>query len=168
MKRSRSLSPLFAVLVLASACDSSSDPSPIAGTYEATSFVVTETGEAPIDVLAEGGDLTVTIGSDNSTTGTLTVPGSLTGGADQSFSMSGTAIRSGNTVHFEQSADTFVRDMTWQIVGSDLHGTFSNGRQRRHHAYPTVEELRATVQVRGFAEQVSAFHSSRQRQRGGG
>ena len=125
MKRSRYSSPLFAVLVLASACDSN-DPSPIAGNYEATSFVVTETGEAPIDVLAEGGDLTITITSNNSTTGTLTVPGSLTGGSDQSFSMSGTAILTANTVRFEQGADTFVRDMTFQIVGDDLHGTYSN------------------------------------------
>ena len=125
MKRNRMLSPLLALFALASACDSN-DPSPIAGSYEATSFVVTETGEAPIDVLAEGGDLTVTIASNNSTTGTLTVPGSLTGGGDQSFSMNGTAILTGNTVRFEQSADTFVRDMTFQIVGNDLHGAFSN------------------------------------------
>lgn len=125
MKLNRLPSSLFALLILGSACDST-DPSPIAGTWVATSFVVTETGEAPIDVLAEGGDLTITIASNNSTTGTLTVPGSLTNGADQSFSMSGTAIISGNTVDFEQSADTFVRDMTWQIVGDELHGTFSN------------------------------------------
>jgi hypothetical protein len=116
---------LMSVAVLAAACDST-EPGSIAGTYEATSFVVTETGEAPVDVLAEGGGLTITIAADNSTTGTLTIPASLTGGTDINLSMTGTALRHGDVVHFEQTADSFVRDISWAIEGNNLVGVFTN------------------------------------------
>jgi hypothetical protein len=101
------------------ACDST-EPNSLAGTWAATSFVITEPGEAPTDVLAAGGSLTITIASNNSTTGTLFVPASLAGGSDFTGSMAGTASRNGNSVTFDQTADTFVRNMTWTLAGNAM------------------------------------------------
>jgi hypothetical protein len=111
---------LAASLLLAvTACGSSTDANPLAGTYVATTFQVTPTGETMIDVLAYGGTLGITIANDNSTSGTLFVPASLAGTAI-SESMAGTAVQTGNTVGFTQVSDTFVRSLTLTINGSTL------------------------------------------------
>ena len=117
--RIRTVVPVLSLAAIGIGCDST-DPNPLAGTFVATSFIVTETGEPPTDVLALGGDLTITIAQNSSTTGTLNVPSELTGGSDLSFSMNGTATRTGNTVHFDQQADTFVRDLAWTFSGNTL------------------------------------------------
>lgn len=116
--------PLLAALAIGTGCDST-DPNPLAGTFVATSFVATETGEAPMDILALGGELTISIAQNNSTTGILTIPGDLTGGSDLSFSMNGTATRTGNTVTFDQEEDTFVRDLDWTFSGNTLNASQS-------------------------------------------
>ncbi len=121
--RKREFGALLSVFCIVIGCDSTTDPDPLAGRFEATSFVVTETGEAPMDVLALGGDLTITIAENNSTTGTLNIPPELGGGAWLSFSMNGTATRTGNTVRFNQPADTFVRDIDWTFSGNTLNAT---------------------------------------------
>jgi len=108
-----------------SACGSDSTTqasSTIAGNYVATVFQVTPTGLSTIDVLAQGGTLTLSIAADNTTTGTISLPASILGTAF-SEDLSGTAVQSGNTVHFEQSTDTFVRDLTFTIVGTSLQAT---------------------------------------------
>jgi hypothetical protein len=51
-----------------------------------------------------------------------TQPASVLGTAF-SENLSGTAVQSGNTVHFQQSIDTFVRDLTFTIVGTSLQAT---------------------------------------------
>jgi hypothetical protein len=71
-------------------------------------------------VLAQGGALSVVIAADGATGGTLTIPASVTGGSALNTSMTGTALRSGNTVRFQQTADTFVRDLTWTVGRSTL------------------------------------------------
>jgi hypothetical protein len=106
------------LLVAASAC-SSTDASPLAGSYVATTFQVTPTGQSMIDVLAQGGTLGISITDDNSTSGTLFVPASVAGTAITE-SMAGTAVQTGNTVRFTQSSDTFVRDLTFTVNGSTL------------------------------------------------
>jgi hypothetical protein len=92
----------------------------LAGTYTATTFRVTPTGQAMIDVLAQNGSLVLTIASDNSTSGSLLVPSTVPGGTALLASMLGTATRTGTTVRFQQTADTFVRDLTWTISGKTL------------------------------------------------
>jgi len=92
----------------------------LTGTYTASIFVVTPTGQAPINVLAAGGVLSITIAADGSTSGTLNVPASVTGGAPFIASMAGTATVTPLTVRFSQNADTFVRDLTWSRVGVAL------------------------------------------------
>jgi hypothetical protein len=92
----------------------------LAGTYTATEFRVEPTGQETIDVLAEGGSLAIRIASDNFTTGTLILPASVTGAGTFAESMTGQATQSGSTVRFQQTADTFVRDLTWTRDGTSL------------------------------------------------
>jgi len=106
----------------ASACGSDSPTqtsSSVAGAYVATVFRVTPDGQPTIDVLAQGGTLSINIASDNSTTGTLMLPASLFG-SPLSLSMTGTAVVSGSTVTFQQPGDTFVRDLTFTVAGNTL------------------------------------------------
>ncbi len=110
----------FAVGALAACSDDPTAPRPIAGRYTATTFRAGPTGQPPIDVLAAGGTLTVEIAADNRTSGTLALPAAVTGGQALTASMAGTAVRTGNTVRFEQSADTFVRDLRWTVDGNTL------------------------------------------------
>jgi hypothetical protein len=110
---------LAASLFLAATACSSTDANPLAGSYVATTFQVTPTGESMIDVLAYGGSLGITIAGDNSTSGTLVIPASLAG-AVFTESMAGTAVRAGNTVTFTQSSDTFVRNLAFTVKESTL------------------------------------------------
>ncbi|MCU0633879.1 MAG: hypothetical protein MUE41_03305, partial [Gemmatimonadaceae bacterium] len=121
----RRLAIAFVAATMVTACDEDSVtqvPS-VAGTYRATTFQVTPQGQAPIDVLARGGTLELSIASDNSTSGTLTLPASVTGVAALTASMVGTAVQTGNTVRFQQSADTFVRDISWTVNSGSLVAT---------------------------------------------
>ena len=119
---------LLALVTFASAwvsgcgSDSPSHPSSLAGTYVATVFRVTPTGESTIDVLAAGGSLSVTIASDNTASGSLSIPASVAG-TPFTASMAGTVVQSGSTVQFQQTADTFVRNLTFTIVGNTLQAT---------------------------------------------
>jgi hypothetical protein len=115
-----SLSAVLVILpLLVSGCgdDAPLDSSPVlAGTYTATQFSVTPTGQAAINVLASGGSLVITIAESGATSGSLTIPSSLTGtGQPETVSMSGTAVRSGSTVTFQQTGDSFVRDLEWTL-----------------------------------------------------
>ena len=119
---------VLALLTLSSAwlsgcgSDAPNQPSSIAGAYTATVFRVTPTGQPTVDVLAQGGSLSVTIASNNTASGTLSLPASITG-TPFTASMTGTVVQTSATVRFEQTADTFVRDLTFSIVGNTLQAT---------------------------------------------
>jgi hypothetical protein len=114
---------LFASASMACGSDSPTQvSSPVAGTYLATEFLVTPAGEPTIDVLAQGGTLSITIAADNRTSGSLTLPASIAG-TDISLSMAGTAVVSGSTVTFQQPGDTFVRNLTFTVSGNTLSVT---------------------------------------------
>lgn len=101
--------------------DADTEPSDsVVGSYVAIVFRVTPTGQPLIDVLAAGGSLTITISSNNTTTGNLNLPSSVTGGAPFVASMVGTVSVTSSTVEFQQSVDSFVRDLTWERAGSTL------------------------------------------------
>lgn len=119
----RARAGLVAAGALAACGDSPAESGSIAGAYEATTFRATPSGLPAVDVLAQGGALTVVIEADNRTIGTLRVPASLAGGSDFAANMGGTARRTGNTVRFEQSADSFVRDLAWTVSGNTLQVT---------------------------------------------
>ena len=117
------LAPALAALtagVLAACGDGATESSSIAGTYTATTFRITPSGQAAVDVLARGGTLVLTIDGDNRTSGMLSLPSAVTGGEAFTASMTGRAVRTGNTVRFEQTADTFVRDLRWTVDGRTL------------------------------------------------
>lgn len=113
----------LAALSVATACtigDTLGSSNFLTGSYAASIFVVTPTGQAPLNVLAAGGTLSITITSSGATSGSLNVPASVTGGSAFTASMAGTATITTLTVQFSQDADTFVRDLVWSRVGSEL------------------------------------------------
>lgn len=110
----------FASLAVAAGCGDPTGPDAVSGTYAATTFRVTPTGEPTIDVLAQGGTLTLAFTGSNSVSGTLSIPASVTGDQALVASMDGTVVRTGNTIELQQSADTFVRDLTWTVGESTL------------------------------------------------
>lgn len=120
---------LFAVLsglVAGAACDDSTglDREDIAGTYTATTFTTT-TGGVTTDELDEGASLDLVLSANGNTTGSLVAPG-----GSPTLSMAGSWSLSGNTVTFSQQADSFVRNMAFQVSGNTLVGdeTFSGTR----------------------------------------
>jgi hypothetical protein len=112
----------LAIASVLSACggDTPTETNALAGSYRATTFRVTPSGQSAIDVLAQSGTLTITIGADNATSGSLFLPASVTGGTALTESMTGTAVRTGNSLQFQQAADTFVRNLTWAVSGNTL------------------------------------------------
>lgn len=105
------------------ACSSTNVTTPgdsVAGSYVATAFMVTPTGQSPIDVLQAGGSLRITIAADSTSTGSLHIPASATGSTDFVADMTGTALVTASTVSFDQAADTFVRDLTWTRTANTI------------------------------------------------
>lgn len=90
------------------------------GTYSATVFSVVIGAQPPVNVLSAGGSLTLTIRQDGVTSGTLIIPGQLTGAEPETMSMAGLAIRTDELVSFQQSADSFVRDLSWELTTTGL------------------------------------------------
>jgi hypothetical protein len=94
--------------------------------YVATTFIATRTGASPQDVLAAGGQMNIVLHWNGSTSGTLEVPASITNPEPAiNASMAGSWVQTGNTIRFQQQADTFVRDVTWVIGSGTLTGSFS-------------------------------------------
>lgn len=119
---------LAATVLLTSltACGDDGSPteaSTIAGAYAATTFLVTPDGQAERDVLAAGGSLAIAIGASNATTGTLSVPAAITGDSTFTANMLGAAERTGSSVKFDQTADSFVRDLNWTVNGETIRVT---------------------------------------------
>ena len=119
--RTQLIATAITLAFLSGGCGNNTDPSvSLTGTYVATAFSVTPTGQAVINVLAAGGSLTITIAANNTTTGNLSIPASINGGTALSASMEGTATVAGTHVEFQQNADTFVRDLTWTFGNNTL------------------------------------------------
>ena len=115
---------LFGAVVFS--CSDSIEPNEsIVVSYIATIFTLS--GATTGDVLAAGGNLAIVLGEDFTTTGSLFVPASLAEGGDFRADMVGTYTHTGDVVRFTQAADSFVRDIDWQVEDSRLSGlgTFS-------------------------------------------
>lgn len=128
--RTRSLRTVPLVLIVslvfsAAACDDddddgtgpSSDPltqADVAGDYEATTFTTTTDG-AVTDQLEAGAVLSIGLAVDGTTTGLLFVPGAAEDGSDFEADLTGTWTfdEASRQIMFDQTADTFVRDMTF-------------------------------------------------------
>lgn len=113
----RAFIPSGLVLLLGLACATEDllGPSDVAGTYNATTFDLVHNADTT-DVLAAGGSLLITLMSNGSTSGHLTVPASLAGGTEFNADLPGTFTISRDTLRFAHAADTFVRDLSLSIV----------------------------------------------------
>lgn len=124
--RSTTSTLLATSLFLLAACGGE-DPtdlsgSDVTGSYEATTLTVTQDGSTT-DVLAEGGSMDITLEEDGTTSGTLVIPASLSESAErEQSSLAGTWVLTGTTVTFDHEADTFVRDMPFDVVSDRLEG----------------------------------------------
>lgn len=119
---------LWSLLLVVASCGS--DPlgvEDIQGSYSATTFTLTPTGQAPVNVLTSGGSLTLNLAAGGSSSGQLVIPAGLNGGTALTASMAGTFALSGTTVTFDQAADTFVRDMDFTVSGRTLQGSATFG-----------------------------------------
>jgi hypothetical protein len=99
------------------ACGGSAEntgPLALAGTYNATEFSTTGTS-GQTNELAAGSTLNITLNSNGSTTGHLHLAATA-GHPALDADMAGTWAQSGMVVNFNQSADTFVRNMPFAVV----------------------------------------------------
>lgn len=125
---------LLLVALLPACSDNPFTPSieDIAGTYHLTTLVV-RTPSDTTDYLAAGSTIDVTLNVNGTVMGSLHIVGGAEGGADLDADMAGTWLLLGTTVTFDQSADTFVRDVDFtatrdgRLVASwtDADATFS-------------------------------------------
>lgn len=116
---------LAASISLAVACGDSFEPTTenVAGAYEATVFRGDDEG-VDRDLLDEGGSLSITLAANGTTSGRLFVPGGDEDGSDLDMSLVGTWTldEERSEVTFDQSADTFLRGMTFAASEDRLEG----------------------------------------------
>jgi hypothetical protein len=120
MRSNRLIAAFFALLLVAtSACSGSTDLDPLEGTWLATTFRITPTGQGQKDVLAAGGTLGVNVAHNFVTAGTVIIPAAVTG-VPVTASLAGAAVKTGNTVRFAANADSFMRDLIFTLVENRL------------------------------------------------
>lgn len=128
-----SLLALAPALVLFSACENevSIDSDVLAGSYAATSFLVTPSGQPTVDVIAKGGSLLITIAADSTTTGLLSLPAGVLSPQGGTASMAGTVTSRGDgTFRFIHTEDTFVEALVWQqFTGALVSTSFLSNTQ---------------------------------------
>ena len=94
---------------------------PVGGQYHATTFTISP-GGSPVNLLALGTSLVITLAPDHTTSGRLIVPAVVTGEEALDEDLAGTWRQSHDTVFFSQTADTFIRDVPFVVHGSALVG----------------------------------------------
>jgi hypothetical protein len=124
--------PLLLLSSLAACNDGTSPNAELAGSYEATAFLLTRQGSPPVDVLAAGGSMVATLTEDGTVGANLFIPQSLIDDPqDFEVILYGTYSRLGDRIHFEHDqGDSILEDMAWIIgpntlsaTGADVHGT---------------------------------------------
>ena len=116
LRRLRRLA-LAPALLLALACENSVsiEGDVIPGNYAATSFVVTQTGQPSVDVLARGGSLTINIAANDSITGLLVLPAGVPGSQAGTVDMKGKLVRRSDGLYqFDQTSPSFIQALLWQ------------------------------------------------------
>jgi hypothetical protein len=123
---------LLALLAVAACGADSTGPSrvDVAGDYTATALMI-DVGGQSINGLAAGVTLDLTLNSDGTTTGRFFAPAEFNEPDEGDFEadLTGTWTLSGNTVTFQQNADTFVRDLRFTFRNDRLEAdrTFESG-----------------------------------------
>jgi len=107
---------LLGLAALAGCGSDTTAPDPLVGNYIASQFMTTGTSGQTNQLLI-GSTLNITLKSDGTTSGHLHFAAS---GSQPAFDadMAGTWSREGNTVEFDQTADSFVRDMPFTVTAS--------------------------------------------------
>ena len=112
-------------LVLLLACGGGDSFTPteetVAGTYEASAFTATSFS-GTTDLLLAGATVDATLAPDGTTSGRLFVPGGDEDGGDLDEELTGTWTLTGQTVTFNQSADTFIREAEFIAGRNTLTG----------------------------------------------
>jgi hypothetical protein len=110
---------LVPMLVFLGACGDDTGPTneTVAGTYHATTAVITPTGSQPFDALALGTSVDLVLTPQGTTSGTLVIPAVLTedGVDDDVIDLTGTYTITGSTLTFEGQGDSFIPRVVWTI-----------------------------------------------------
>jgi hypothetical protein len=118
----------LALAVVLSSCGDDDGFSPtvenVSGSYSAASFTLTSAA-GTVDLLALGSEVTAVLAPDGTTTGHLLVPGGGEGGEDVDEDLAGTWTLTGNTVTFNQTSDTFIRDAEFTAGENTLTGEYT-------------------------------------------
>lgn len=111
-----------AVMIGILGCGNSNEPDPdpnLNVTYHAIAWTITEAG-VETDALAAGATLEMGLTEDGRVSGTLFMPAAINNGVDLTADMGGTYTISQDILRFAQTADTFVRDVAWDVDGQQL------------------------------------------------
>jgi hypothetical protein len=108
---------------------STAPPATVDGAYHATKLTVKD-GSNTTDLLAGGAQISLVLTATGTTTGTVVIPAAYSeSGTEETLALDGTYSYDPGTgtITFDQAADTFIRDMTWNAGGTKLHGTLDTG-----------------------------------------
>jgi hypothetical protein len=131
MRTFRLAAPVVCAVALACGDPAAPTVADLAGSYSATTLTWQDS-TGTTNWLAQGSSLSIVLMANDSTRGRLFVPGGDENGADLEADLAGSWVLRGDTVEFDQAADTFVRDMPFVFAGGKLAGqaTFSGGTVR--------------------------------------
>ncbi len=87
--------------------------------YAAILWTITEAG-VETNALQAGATLDLELIEDGRVSGTLFMPAAINNGADLTADMTGTYTITQGILRFAQTADTFVRDVAWDVDGQEL------------------------------------------------
>ena len=93
----------------------------VTGSYAATSLTLTSS-VGTTDLLTLGSTVALTLAADGTTSGRLFVPGGDDDGGDLDVDLAGTWTLSGSTVTFNQTGDSFIRDLDFAAGPDQLNG----------------------------------------------
>lgn len=120
---------LLAIGASACADDPIVPPAGAPGDYRATRFALSMSG-TPVNLLAAGASIALTLDEDHTTSGRLQLPASATGGEPIDANLTGSWRQSNDTVFFSGPADTFIRDVPFLIRGATLVADNTEGGTR--------------------------------------
>jgi hypothetical protein len=93
----------------------------VTGSYTASSLtLVSSVGTT--DLLALGSTVAITLAADGTTSGRLFVPGGNDDGSDLDVDLAGTWALSGSTVTFNQTGNSFIREVEFSAGPDQLNG----------------------------------------------
>lgn len=93
----------------------------VTGSYTASSLtLVSSVGTT--DLLALGSTVAITLAADGTTSGRLFVPGGNDDGSDLDVDLAGTWALSGSTVTFNQTGNSFIREVEFTAGPDQLNG----------------------------------------------